>query len=94
MSKIHFLQESNLPCLFLFFFIFFKVVSASAKSFDLSSPELSKRHWSVKAFKGAVRQIPVSHSQQFFFSIREFETAKQIEEMSHCWRSPHKFEKC
>lgn len=44
-----------------------EVVAASANSFDLSFPELSKRHWSVKAFKGAVRQIPVSQRQQYFF---------------------------
>lgn len=37
--------------------------AASAKSL----PQLSKRHWSVKAFKGAVRQIPVSQKAAGFF---------------------------
>lgn len=63
-----------------------KRFAASAKSFDLSFPQLSKRHWSVKAFKGAVRQIPVSQKAAvfFFFSFREFETAEQLEEMTDC----------
>lgn len=47
---------------------------------DPSSPQLSKRHWAVKAFKGAVRQIAVSQTGFFFLFFREFETAEQLEE--------------
>lgn len=65
-----------------------KRFAASARSFEMSFPQLSKRHWSVKAFKGAVRQIPVSQKAAvflfFFFSFREFETAEQLEEMTDC----------